>query len=407
MAYTLNNFNGTVFKVLQDGTVDRQYTSSLNLIGRLVSGYGELQNENFLWLLQNFAGTLEPTNKVQGQIWFDSSSNVLQLKVYDGSKWQALPATQKSVNPPESVDGALWIKTSTRQLFLGTGTGTSWSLVGPEAVEGFAETGMKAVKVLDTTNDPHLVLKLMMNGKAVGVVSTSTFNVKTNEDIYQDGWTNIADGINLRAVKADSISATNVTSTGITASTASITLATFNSVNSVIGNISSLTGNSANITKVTTPLISSGSTATNAEIEGQWTLTAGSRLVSTYADLAENYMADDTYSPGQVMKFGGNNEVTLADKDMDTAVAGIITTNPAYLMNGAWDNFSYVVSIALSGRVPCYVQGPVKKGDLLVSGAGGFARAEKNPKVGTIIGTALADYNASDIGNIEVFVWRG
>ena len=64
MPYTLNNFDGTQLKIVADGTIDRQYTTSLNLIGKLVSNYGELQQENFVWLLQNFSSSVEPVNKI-------------------------------------------------------------------------------------------------------------------------------------------------------------------------------------------------------------------------------------------------------------------------------------------------------------------------------------------------------
>jgi hypothetical protein len=136
-------------------------------------------------------------------------------------------------------------------------------------------------------------------------------------------------------------------------------------------------------------------------------LASGSTLFSTYADLAENYKADDTYAPGMVLEFGGIAEVTLCQTDMSTSVAGIISTKPAYLMHDHHEQEGYVYPIALSGRVPCNVKGKIKKGDLLVSGAGGFARADKNPKVGTVVAKAMEDYDSTDIGQIEVMVWRG
>jgi hypothetical protein len=394
MPYTLNNFDGTQLKIVADGTIDRQYTTSLNLIGKLVSNYGELQQENFVWLLQNFSSSVEPVNKIQGQTWFDKSTSVLKLKVYDGTEWKAISVTKAAVSAPGSTQGDFWLKTSTKQLFVGTGTGTNWSLVGPDAVEGFGETGFRAVKVLDTTNGEHLVLKLMMNGKAVGAVSTSSFNVKSNESIYTDGWTALIDGLNIQDVKATKVvSANTLTSTVLSVSG--------------YGYITSMFGTDVHATEIISPRISSGSTATTGAIEGSWSLTAGSILRSSYADLAENYEADDTYSPGMVLEFGGIAEVTLCQTDMSTSVAGIISTKPAYLMHDHHEQEGYVYPIALSGRVPCNVKGKIKKGDLLVSGAGGFARADKNPKVGTVVAKAMEDYDSTDIGQIEVMVWRG
>jgi hypothetical protein len=129
----------------------------------------------------------------------------------------------------------------------------------------------------------------------------------------------------------------------------------------------------------------------------------GSATEAQYADLAENYQADQAYKAGTVVMFGGEEEVTLADEDT-TAVAGIVSTNPAHLMNGALIGPN-VVPVALQGRVPCQVIGPVKKGDLMVSAGNGYARASKTPQLGQVIGKALENFNESS-GIIEVVVGR-
>ena len=123
-----------------------------------------------------------------------------------------------------------------------------------------------------------------------------------------------------------------------------------------------------------------------------------------YADLAENYLADARYAPGTVVVLGGAQEVTISNKDRDTAVAGIVTSNPAYLMNSALTG-DHVVGVALVGRVPCQVIGPVRKGDLLVSAPDGYAQAATSAAAGTIVGKSLVDFNG-DRGIIEVVVGR-
>lgn len=123
-----------------------------------------------------------------------------------------------------------------------------------------------------------------------------------------------------------------------------------------------------------------------------------------YADLAENYRADDVYASGTVLEFGGSKEVTKSESDMSTRVAGVVSTSPAYLMNNTL-NGDHAVTVALQGRVPCFVNGPVRKGDMMVSAGGGRARAEANPVVGSVIGKALEDLDAP-IGVIEVVVGR-
>ena len=122
-----------------------------------------------------------------------------------------------------------------------------------------------------------------------------------------------------------------------------------------------------------------------------------------YADLAENYKADSLYAPGTVLEFGGEFELTIAE-DGSKRVAGVVSTNPAHLMNGmlSGDN---VVPLALQGRTPCKVRGIIKKGDMLISGGNGYARPDNNPQIGTVIGKALEDFNDIE-GVIEVVVGR-
>lgn len=123
-----------------------------------------------------------------------------------------------------------------------------------------------------------------------------------------------------------------------------------------------------------------------------------------YADLAENYESDDDYAPGTVVSFGGDFEVTLAKEDGDRCVAGIVSTNPAYLMNA--DQGANSVAVALQGRVPCKVTGKVSKGSMMVAAGNGFARAESKPSLGQVIGKALEAFDGEGEGVIEVVVGR-
>jgi hypothetical protein len=133
-----------------------------------------------------------------------------------------------------------------------------------------------------------------------------------------------------------------------------------------------------------------------------------------YADVAEKYLADAAYAPGTVLHFGGEYEVSQCNTDACTKVAGVVSTNPAYIMNDGIQG-DHVVSLALLGRVPCKVEGTVQRGDMMVSAGNGRARAEANPKLGTVIGKALeswAPYTDEDTGKlveqgvIEVVVGR-
>ena len=131
----------------------------------------------------------------------------------------------------------------------------------------------------------------------------------------------------------------------------------------------------------------------------------GTAIHAAYADLAENYTADAEYAPGTVVVFGGDKEITVTTTSHDTRVAGVISTDPAYLMNGA----TVGLPVAMTGRVPCQVQGPVTKGQVLVTSAtAGVAEAIDNTRFlpGCIVGKALGAINTNSIETIEVVVGR-
>jgi hypothetical protein len=123
-----------------------------------------------------------------------------------------------------------------------------------------------------------------------------------------------------------------------------------------------------------------------------------------YADLAEKYTADAAYAPGTILVFGGSAEVTVNAEDADRKVAGVVSTNPSYTMNSGLEG-EHVATVALTGRVPTLVVGPVRKGDLMVAAGLGRARAEADPRVGSVIGKALEDFDGAE-GTIEVVVGR-
>lgn len=166
-------------------------------------------------------------------------------------------------------------------------------------------------------------------------------------------------------------------------------------------NVLSVTGNIVGSNLLTGGLVSSAGTVTGTSFVGIATS-------AQYADLAENYLADAAYAPGTVVEFGGDAEVTVTTTDHSTAVAGIVSTDPAYLMNSALTG-AHPVSVALTGRVPCLVQGPVKKGTVLVSGViPGTAMAIDSLKFepGCVVGKAMSTIETAEIKTIEVAVGR-
>jgi hypothetical protein len=123
-----------------------------------------------------------------------------------------------------------------------------------------------------------------------------------------------------------------------------------------------------------------------------------------YADLAEIYTSDHQYEPGTVVVFGGTKEITVSNFANDTRVAGVVSTDPAYLMNSKSEG----VAVALVGKVPCKVEGFIEKGDLLTTSGNSSGHAKKaiEPKLGSIIGKALEDHKSADQGVIYVSVGK-
>jgi len=130
----------------------------------------------------------------------------------------------------------------------------------------------------------------------------------------------------------------------------------------------------------------------------------GNATTANYADLAENYVADFQYESGTVLVFGGEFEVTKSTVNDLHSVAGVVSTNPAHLMNSNCEG-EFVVALALQGRCPVKVVGPVCKGDLLVSAEDGRARVNNRPECGTVLGKSLENFDG-DYGVVEISVGR-
>jgi hypothetical protein len=231
------------------------------------------------------------------------------------------------------------------------------------------------------------------NITTTGVVSAtgnvSGGNITTTGVVSATG--NVSGG---NITTANTVSGSLLTGTLTTASQPNVTSVSTSFTNLTFANAQSITGNNLSLT--------TGANTNPGTITGNWTLTTGSRLQATYADLAEYYSADDYYQPGTVLEFGGMFDVTLAS-DGTNKVAGVVSTEPAYAMNAKCPGLA--VAIALQGRVPCKVRGNIEKGDMLISAGNGFARASMNPTIGSVIGKALENFNGTE-GTIEVAVGR-
>ena len=191
MAYIVNKFSGAQLIVLEDGTIDT--STSLGLVGRNYVGYGETQNENFVFLLENFANDAPPSRPLQGQIWFNTTTNITYA--YDGTAWNPIGAAVLSATAPVDANaGALWLDTTANQLKIYTGS--AWTFIGPEAVAGFGVTRARATSLDDSVGDPRPVIILETNGTALAICTSQAFTINPSNAVagFEN---NLVAGINL------------------------------------------------------------------------------------------------------------------------------------------------------------------------------------------------------------------
>jgi hypothetical protein len=154
---------------------------------------------------------------------------------------------------------------------------------------------------------------------------------------------------------------------------------------------------------------SANATYTLGNTTNRWSNIWGLASSAQYADLAERYASDDDYDPGTVVVFGGNAEITVTNTDHDPRIAGVISTNPGYLMNDSADQDALMLPVALTGRVPTRVRGPISKGDMVVSSTEeGIAirMCKELYEPGCVIGKSLENIADDSIQTIEVVVGR-
>jgi hypothetical protein len=194
MAYEVNKFNGVFLTSVADGTIDT--TTDLRFIGKNYAGYGEVQNENFLHLLENFANTTAPPKSITGQIWFDTSTR--KLKFYDGSRFKVASGAEASATAPSGLSaGDFWWDTGAKQLY--AYTGTEFTLVGPIASPDLGTSIISPAVVYGTTTTavgPHTILKVIADDKTIAIVSKTAFTLDNTKNAIDD-FTVVKKGITL------------------------------------------------------------------------------------------------------------------------------------------------------------------------------------------------------------------
>jgi hypothetical protein len=456
MAYIINRTNGTQLTVVEDGTIDQ--TTDLKLVGKNYAGYGEIQNENLVALLENFASGQQPTRAISGQIWFDSNSS--KLKFYDGTKFRTTGGAEVSTTQPVGLtEGDFWWDTANNQLYANAGTG-GFVLIGPQST-GDSVSQMVTTEVRDTTATLRTIISAVVNDETLFTISSEQFTIDSSDPANAiTGFDVIRKGVTLRntpdagvtssdhrfwgtatnALKLGGIDATNFIQSepGADASFNSIarfiddglTVGTSNDLLIAIeegnqGKIVNQVGNEIRF-KVTSnnqevpvakidqtgflPMTTlsydmgstnfkwntvyaqsfnglatssnairvsgtdyTGSTASTAntvavrDADGDVyaNLFQGTATTAKYADLAEMYASSEDLPVGTAVAVGGDAEIRPA-KASEMCI-GTISDNPAYLMNADADG----QAVALKGRVPVRVKGPVSKGQPVYAWADG------------------------------------
>ena len=171
MSYTIYHYNPNLpaITTVADGTVDT--TTNLKLIGKSYAGYGLAQNENFVYLLENFANSIAPTNPLTGQIWYDSGSG--KIKFYDGTQFRVVGGADVSATTPAGLSlGDFWFDTITNQLF--AYNGASYTLIGPQAVNGAQNTQMQSISLKDKAGGTHACIAAYDNGNVIFTISSDS-----------------------------------------------------------------------------------------------------------------------------------------------------------------------------------------------------------------------------------------
>ena len=204
MAYQIDKYNKDFLTNVEDGTIDQ--TTDLKFIGKNYAGYGEIQNENFLFLLENFAGANPPPRKVTGQVWFDTGNS--KLKFWDGTNWRTTGGAAVSATAPSGLtEGDFWWDSANEQLY--GWNGSEFILVGPQNA-GAGLTQMQSRTVIDTSANTRTIIAAVIEEEVVYIISPITFTIDSSDPANAiDGFSYIRQGLTLKNTTTEGITTTN------------------------------------------------------------------------------------------------------------------------------------------------------------------------------------------------------
>jgi len=192
MAYQIDRFNKSPLTTVEDGTLDE--TTDIKFVGKNYAGYGEIHNENFLFLLENFSGANQPPKPVSGQLWFDSGSD--RMKFRDGNQnWRTVGGAEVSgAQPAGLANGDFWWDSANEQLYVYNGS--SFVLIGPQDA-GEGQTQMISRTVLDNTSPAGVSRSIItgtVNDVTTFIISPVEFTLGAGSDNEISGFSDIKQG---------------------------------------------------------------------------------------------------------------------------------------------------------------------------------------------------------------------
>jgi hypothetical protein len=406
MAYTIVKSDGSVLTTIADGTINTTSTS-LGLPGRNYAGYGQTIDTNFVHMTENFADNNPPPNPLRGQLWYNTNDSTLYVCPTDGESnalaWLALTATSSGGN---TSFGAVTVSgnvssnnlSATNQMTANAMTASFLSITSNATIANANLQGSTTVANLITTSITTGSATTPGTITGVWTVNGSAGGNNASAVVFNTGGIEISNsaGANLYGIKCDKYMYANGTPISF-AGTYS---------NSNVQSYLPVYGGNIFTVQTQATVLTTGANTTAGTLTGNWTLTAGSRLQATYADLAERFESDEALDPGTVVELGGAKEITSVKFELSEDVFGVVSNTAAYLMNaGAGDDATHP-PVAVSGRVQVKVKGKVKKGQRLVSAGEGMARAAARDEATAFntIGRALTDKNTDGVGFVEAIV---
>jgi hypothetical protein len=436
MSYTINNTRGTVVTTVTPGTT--QVVGGITLIGKNYTGYGELIAEDFVKLLENQANTSAPSSPQTGQLWYDTSENI--LKAYDGTAWDRLQVSVGTSAPSSATAGTLWLDTTADKIlkiydgttFVATSMASANARqasvtlkVGPNAWATAARrAGYTAGTNVAGDTDVEVTAIIGKTGagadQVIALYSPASFDISTGQTAALTNGTLAYDirnnfsvttsgaattgslqaGLNIRDGYLDPAAVAPLADEALAVQDAGNAAVKYDSDKIMILTKTSTQAHAGKLEPTANASVDLGST------NKRYATIYGVATSAQYADIAERFAADTPMDPGTIVALGGAEEITKTANKADENVFGVISEMPAFRMNdGAGDDTTHPF-VAFSGRVSCKVKGPVTKGDRLVSSdiPGVAVKADPNDNWKATFGRALVDKTTEEVGKITIAI---